>query len=106
MQRVEDMTKHLPPMTTMMLDALVGSLPQLPKNNRIATVCRCVYQVYSMTHGTRAPWDVMGEPLETTAKRVETQPITIIDTTGETVEETDRPISNRRNRRRTRVGAP
>lgn len=91
-------------MTTMMLDALVSTLPRLPQNNRAAAVCRCVFQVYSLTHGTRAPWEIMGESPEATAKRVETQPITIIDTTGETVEETDRPISNRRTKKRSKIG--
>lgn len=74
-------------MVTMMLDALVGTLPRLPQNNRAATVCRCVYSVYTATHGGRAPWEITGETPQQCEERVKSQPVTIIDTTAEVISE-------------------
>lgn len=81
------MNEKLPKLTTMMLDALVGTLPKLPQNTRAAAVCRCVYSVYAATHGLRPPWEVMGKTATQCEKQVETQPVTIIDTTAEVVSE-------------------
>lgn len=80
------MNKRLPPLTTMMLDALVGTLPRLPQNTRAAAVCRCIFKVYSMTHGAKAPWEITEETAETCEKRVKTQPVIIVDTTAEVTE--------------------
>jgi hypothetical protein len=86
----EESMKRLPPYTTMMLDALVSTLPRLPQNNRAAAVCRCVYQVYTWTHGIKAPWEVLGETPNEAEQRIKTQPVTIVDTTAEVIDESTR----------------
>lgn len=83
-------------MTTMMLDALMGTL-RTHEKSRAATVCRCVFTVYSMTHGNRPPWEVMGIKPETAQEQVKTQPVTIVDTTAEVINEETRIYEEDRN---------
>jgi len=81
--------KALPPMTTMMLDVLTKTL-RTHENTRAAAVCRCVFTVYSMTHGDRPPWEIMGVEPEVAQERVKAQPVTIVDTTAEVISEETR----------------
>ena len=99
------MSEKLPKLTTMMLDALVGTLPRLPKNTRAAAVCRCVFTVYCATHGTKAPWEVTGETPAQAEKRVKIQPVTIIDTTAEITHEETRVYEENRARRHVAVSS-
>jgi len=99
------MNKPLPMLTTMMLDALIGTLPRLPQNNRAAAVCRCVFSVYSATHGARAPWEITGETAEECEERIKAQPVTIIDTTAEVIDESTRAYETNRPRRYVEVSS-
>lgn len=90
---------QLPVLTTMMLDALAKTLPDMPQNNRAAAVCRCVFQVYTMAHGATEPWKVTGETVRACEKRVQAKPVTIIDTTAEVTDESTRIYEKNRSSR-------
>ncbi len=78
----------------MMLDALVANSTNPIKpyrhrshpKNRATALCRCIFNVYTATYGTRAPWEVLQKTPEECERQVKAKPVTIIDTTAEVIE--------------------
>lgn len=73
-------------MTAMMLEVL-AKMAKTHAKSRAATVCRCIFTVYSATHGTKPPWELLGIEEDIAKERAIAQPVTIIDVEAEAVSE-------------------
>lgn len=107
MKRSKDNQTILPALTTMMIDALVKTLPNLPRNNQAAAVCQSVFTVYVHTHGATSPWEITKENPKNCEKRIKREPITIIDAKAEVTEVSDNETrTHQKNRTGRHMGMP